>query len=209
MSGDPYAKSARWYDSFVEPFARKLRMIGMKMFPVQEGMSVLDVGCGTGTHLGIYKKAGCEVFGIDSSSAMLDIAQAKLGERAELCLGDASQMPFPDESFDLILVIFVLHEMPAPIRSLVISEIKRVMRKSGRLLIMDYHPGSTRFPKGWFYKIVSIVFEILAGGEHYKNYREFMANRGLPPLIVENRFLVDKKRIISVAPVGLYLLHLG
>lgn len=101
------------------------------------------------------------------------------------------------------------HEMPAPIRSLVISEIKRVMRKSGRLLIIDYHPGSTRFPKGWFYKIVSIVFEILAGGEHYKNYREFMANRGLPPLIVENRFLVDKKRIISVVPVGLYLLHLG
>ena len=127
MSGDPYAKSARWYDSLIEPFARKIRMIGMRMFPAQDGMSVLDVGCGTGTHLDIYKKAGCEVFGIDSSSAMLDIAQAKLGERTE----------------------------------------------------------------------------------HFRNYREFMANRGLPPLIAENRLLVDKKKIISVAPVGLYLLHLG
>jgi len=209
LSGDPYAKSARWYDSLVEPFARKLRMIGVDMFPPHESMSVLDVGCGTGTHLGIYQKFGCKVFGIDSSPAMLDVAHAKLDEYAELSLGDASQMIFLDESFDLILAMFVLHEMPAPIRSLVINEAKRVMRKTGRFLIIDYHSGPIRFPNGWFYRIVSIFFEVLAGREHFINYRNFMANRGMPPLIVENELLIDKQRIISGGTAGIYLLYKG
>jgi ubiquinone/menaquinone biosynthesis C-methylase UbiE len=118
-------------------------------------------------------------------------------------------MIFLDESFDLILAMFVLHEMPAPIRSLVINEAKRVMRKTGRFLIIDYHSGPIRFPKGWFYRIVSIFFEVLAGREHFKNYRDFMANRGMPPLIVENDMLIDKQRIISGGTAGIYLLHKG
>jgi SAM-dependent methyltransferase len=110
MITDPYSKKAKRYDAFVEPFVRELRVIGMKMFPLVKGMSVLDIGCGTGTHLEIYQKGGCTVVGIDSSPAMLEVARAKLTERAELHLGEASHMPFPPESFDLVLAMFLLHE---------------------------------------------------------------------------------------------------
>ncbi len=48
----------------------------MKVYPPKEGMLVLDVGCGTGTNLSLYHEAGCSVFGIDSSPAML--AEAKI-----------------------------------------------------------------------------------------------------------------------------------
>jgi ubiquinone/menaquinone biosynthesis C-methylase UbiE len=206
ISGDPYAKKAKGYDAFVEPLVRQLRVMGMKMYPLDEGVSVLDIGCGTGTHLEIYQKAGCKVVGIDASSSMLEVARAKLTGRAELHLGDASHMPFPHESFDLVLAMFMLHEIPAPIRPSVINEAKRVTKRSGRFLVIDYHPGPVRFPEGWLYKMVILFMEILAGREHFRNYRDYMANGGLRPLIGENGLAIDRGRIVGGGTVGLYLL---
>jgi ubiquinone/menaquinone biosynthesis C-methylase UbiE len=59
MKADPYKKSAAKYDTFVEPFNKALRQIGLKLYPPKKGMRVLDVGCGTGTTLQLYQKAGC------------------------------------------------------------------------------------------------------------------------------------------------------
>ena len=75
------------------------------MYTPVKGALILDVGCGTGTNLNLYQKAGCKVCGIDSSLAMIDIAREKLGQRAELRIGDASQMPYPDDLFDLVTVM--------------------------------------------------------------------------------------------------------
>jgi len=205
--GDPYAKKAKGYDAFVEPFVRTLRVIGMNMFPPDKGMSVLDVGCGTGTLLELYQKTGCTVVGIDSSPSMLEIARVKLTKGAELHLGDASNLPFPDESFDLTLAMFILHETPAPMRSSVINEAKRVTKRHGRFLAIEYHPGPVRFPWGWLYKIVTFLLELLAGREHFRNYRDFMVTGGLQPLIAENGLTIDKKKIVGGGTAGLYLLR--
>jgi ubiquinone/menaquinone biosynthesis C-methylase UbiE len=207
MSRDPYAKKAKGYDSIVEPLVRQLRVMGMKMFPPDEGMSVLDIGCGTGTHLEIYQRAGCKVVGIDTSSSMLEIARSKLTGRAELHLGDASHMPFPHESFDLVLAMFLLHEIPASIRSSVINEAKRVTKRSGRFLVIDYDPGPARFPVGWLLKMVILFMEISVGRAHFWNYRDFMANGGLRPLIGENGLAIEGERIVGGGTVGLYLLR--
>jgi ubiquinone/menaquinone biosynthesis C-methylase UbiE len=207
ISGDPYAKKAKGYDACVEPLVRQLRVMGMKMHPCDEGMSVLDIGCGTGTHLEIYHKAGCKVVGIDASSSMLEVARSKLTGRAELHLGDASHMPFPHESFDLVLAMFILHEIPVSIRSLVINEAKRVTKKSGRFLVIDYHPGPFRFPEGWLFKMVILFMEISVGRVHFRNYRNFMANGGLRPLIGENVLAIDRERIVGGGTIGLYLLR--
>ena len=66
MSSDPYKKTAKQYDRYVEPSIAALRQIGMKMYQPKEGMHVLDVGCGTGTNLMLYHEAGCKAFGIES-----------------------------------------------------------------------------------------------------------------------------------------------
>ena len=60
----------------------------------KDSYRILDVGCGTGTQLTLYKKTGCTLFGIDASPAMLRIARRKLGETADLRLGDAANMAF-------------------------------------------------------------------------------------------------------------------
>jgi ubiquinone/menaquinone biosynthesis C-methylase UbiE len=204
---DSYQKYATRYDAFVEPFIAALRRIGLKMSSPQEGMLVLDVGCGTGSSLHLYHAAGCRVYGIDASSSMLAIARNKLGPRASLQLGDASQMPFADGRFDLVVAMFILHEMPAEIRPLVMSETLRILKREGRILIIDYHWARTHFPAGWFYKTVILFFEIAAGRRHFKNYRDFTAKNGLAELITSQKLALEKNKIVTGGNIGLYLLR--
>ncbi|MCP3953457.1 MAG: class I SAM-dependent methyltransferase, partial [Desulfobacterales bacterium] len=148
MRKDPYRRTAKWYDTLFQSVNAGLIAMSMKMFPPVQGMSVLDVGCGTGTQLGRYQRAECEIFGIDPSPAMLKVAREKLGERAELHLGNAASMPFGNGAFNLVTAMLVLHEMSPVNRDLVIEEMKRVLKENGRLLLIDFHPGPLRPLKG-------------------------------------------------------------
>ena len=207
MRKDPYQKYAARYDTFVEPFNTALRRIGLKMFPPKEGMLVLNSGCGTGTSLRLYQNAGCRVFGIDVSPSMLAVARNKLGRRADLRIGNASQMPYPDGIFDLVVAMFMLHEMSGKIRPLVMREKVRILKPDGRILLIDYRIGRMDFPVGWFYKSIILFFEIAAGREHFKNYRDFMAKNGLAGLIDAQNLIIEKKKIVSGGNIGLYLLR--
>ena len=175
------------------------------MYPPRQGMHILDVGCGTGTNLLIYHQAGCKVSGIDLSPSMVEVAQKKLGDRAEILLGDASKMTFSNDSFDLVTGFLTLHEIPANIRPAVIYEMTRVMKREGRMLLIDFHPGPLRFPKGWMYKAVIIFFEIMAGREHFKNYRDFLSRKGLSPLLSGQNLKVQDEKIVSGGTVALSL----
>jgi len=207
MKVDPYKKNAKLYDTFIGPLTSGLRTLGMKMFPPREGMAVLDVGCGTGIYLALYQKAGCNVSGIDQSPSMLQVARNRLGESAHLYLGDASNMPYPDKEFDLIIMSTVLHEMPRAVRVAVINEAKRTLKEDGRILLIDFHPGPIRPLKGWLYKSIITFIEFAAGGEHFGNYRDFIANKGLPAIASAHGLSVDKEKIVSGGNIALFLLR--
>ncbi|MBM4305705.1 MAG: methyltransferase domain-containing protein [Deltaproteobacteria bacterium] len=206
MVNDPYRRYALKYDTFVEPFNSVIRQIVIKSFPVKEGMKVLDVGCGTGTNLMLYHKAGCLVHGIDLSPSMLEVARNKLGEHADLRVGDASQMPYQDNFFDLVTSMLTLHEIPYRIRSQVMKEMIRVVSREGRILLTDYHPGPIRFPKGWMFKAIILLFEVVAGREHFKNYRDFLKKKGLPELIGAFKLVVETKKMISGGNIALFIM---
>ena len=204
---DPYKRFAGSYDTIFEPLNSGLRSIGLKMLPPNPGMKVLDIGCGTGAHLKLYQKAGCEIYGIDTSPSMFEQAKQKLGEDANLHFGDASKMPYPDSQFDLITSSTVLHEMPPEVRSNVLGEAKRVLKKDGHILLIDFHTGPFKPLKGWFYKSIITIAEISAGREHFKNYRRFMRVGGLPPLIQKHSLVVEKQKILSGGNMVICLLH--
>ena len=206
---NPVKKTAKKYDSFVEPFNRALRKIGMKLYPPVAGIKVLDVGCGTGTTLNLYQKAGCNIFGIDSSPAMLSIARNKLNSQAELLLGNAAKMEYSNETFDLIIGMLTLHEMSQNVRSNVLCEMIRVLKREGRILIIDFHPGSIQFPKGWMYKAVIYFFELMAGLEHFRNFRKFMAINGILGLIETRKLTMENVKIVGGGNLGIYVLRLS
>ena len=205
MKKDPYKKLAQYYDRFVEPVNHTLRKIVLKIQPPEKGIQFLEVGCGTGTNLQLFQQSGCHVSGIDLSPAMLDQARSKLGDKADLRLADAAQMPFADESFDIVLAMLTLHEMPGEIRSNVIKEMLRVLKFTGRIVIVDFHPGPLQIPKGWFYKMIILFFEMLAGREHFRNYRHFIAHKGLRPLLETKQVVIEKEKIIGGGNIALYL----
>jgi ubiquinone/menaquinone biosynthesis C-methylase UbiE len=207
MTEDPYRRFAGLYDTIFEPMNRGLRLLGIRMFRPKKGMAVLDVGCGTGVHLELFQRFQCRLHGIDSSPSMLDIARNRLGEAADLRLGDASQMPFEDQSFDLITSMLVLHEMKHQTRIAVISEMKRVLKDSGHLLLIDFHPGPIRPLKGWVTKTIIVLSELAAGREHFKNYRHFMAIKGLPAIIDETSLGIEKEKVVGGGALALFFLN--
>lgn len=204
---DAYRRVARWYDRIFGGINAGLRGIGLKMFPPREGMDVLDVGCGTGIQLASYQQAGCRVTGIDASPAMLQVARRRLGERARLDLGDAAAMPYQDEAFDLVLATTVLHEMPPAVREAAVSEMTRVLRADGRILLIDFEAGTVRPFRGWITRGIIAASEVAAGRRHHHNYRNYMARGGLQPLLDAQGLSPDQRKIVSGGAIGLYLLH--
>jgi len=207
MDNDPYRKSAAHYDRFVGPVTHALRHTGMKMYPPKPGMKVLEVGCGTGLNLMLYRQAGCSVYGIDLSPSMLEVAYTKLGEDADLQLGDASNMRYQNNFFDLVIAMFLLHDMPSDIRPAVMREMIRVTKQEGRVLIIDFHPGPIRFPMGWIYKALILFIERVAGREHFSNYRDFLSRKGIPGLIEPQKLIVDRQRTVRAENIAFFLVR--
>ena len=203
---DPYQFIAQWYDKLFEPINKGLRVLGLRMFLPEAGMSILDVGCGTGSHLAFYQRYDVNLFGIDTSPAMLSLARERLGDGAELYQGSATEMPYPNSSFDLIISMLVLHEMDQPIRLAVLDEIKRVLKSTGRVLLIEFNPGRVNSFEGFRTKLVIFLSEIAAGWKHYRNYRHFMSINGLKTLAEAAGLVVDKEKVVAGGPLVLDLL---
>jgi ubiquinone/menaquinone biosynthesis C-methylase UbiE len=117
---------------------------------IAPGESVLDVGCGTGTlAIAAAKAAGPtgSVHGIDPSLDLLTRAQKK-ARRAHVDVrfhsGTGERLPFADDSFDVVLCTLVFHHLSGPSMHDTLAEILRVLRRSGRLLVVDI--GGTQDP---------------------------------------------------------------
>lgn len=110
--------------------------------------SILEVGVGTGLTLARYPNTST-VAGIDISSEMLSIAQARAkrlnNPNLHLAVMNAEEMDFPDNSFDCVTVPYVLSVTPHPER--LVAEIRRVCRAEGTILILN-HFSDTRL--WWF-----------------------------------------------------------
>ncbi len=95
------------------------------------GERLLDVGCGVGDSLRLFRQKGCEVTGIDSSPSCLEDIRKGLENRAALYLGEPEELPFSDNEFDLVTMVASLEYMNDPARA--IAEAIRVCR--GRMFI--------------------------------------------------------------------------
>ena len=70
-------------------------------------------------------------------------------ERVALKQADASRLPSPAASYDQVLLFFLLHEQPAPVRRATLAEVFRVVRPGGRIVIVDYHRPAPWHPLHW------------------------------------------------------------
>lgn len=109
---------------------------------VEEGSTVLDIGCGAGFDLFVASQlAGPhgKVFGVDLTKEMTDRAQANLDlmdvKNYEMHNISSEQLPFPDNSFDVVISNGVINLSPDKPR--LFAEIYRVLKNGGRLQFAD------------------------------------------------------------------------
>ena len=107
---------------------------------------VLEVGCGLGTDAARFARSGARYTGIDLTQRSIELARERFrqeGLAGEFQIGDAEQLSFPDDSFDLFYSHGVLHHTPDIDRA--IREARRVLRPGGEAMVMLYHRRSFNY----------------------------------------------------------------
>ena len=105
---------------------RKIVLSALKGIKAEK---ILDVGCGTGGNLNLFNGF---VVGLDISLQALKLAK-KRKPNAILCQGEAENLPFHNESFDLVLALDLLEHLQDDVKGL--REMYRVLKKGGNVLI--------------------------------------------------------------------------
>jgi len=105
------------------------------------GLEILDAGCGEGYLSRILAKKGANATGIDSSTKLIEAARSQnLADALSVSfdIGSVDDLPYPDSSFDLVVCNHLVNDLFDPSKP--ISEFARVLRSSGRLIILMLHP---------------------------------------------------------------------
>jgi ArsR family transcriptional regulator len=102
--------------------------------------ALLDIGTGTGRMAELFAPHAERIVALDKNLEMLRVARAKLQHlptaQIELVQGDFADLPFPDSSFDTVVLHQVLHFAADPAPAL--AEAARVLRSGGRIAIVDF-----------------------------------------------------------------------
>lgn len=171
----------------IDPFVfrgqlRALRRRTLDLARLQPGDVVLDVGCGTGTlALDVAQRVGSagHVAGIDPSAQQISHARAKAARRRlpiEFQNGVIEQLPFPEQTFDVVLSTLMMHHLPAPLKRQGLAEIARVLKPGGRLIIADFTRKQERQGRAAHFH---------AGGSSLPELAALVTNTGFSPVETE------------------------
>jgi SAM-dependent methyltransferase len=136
MEKDEYRKHFELEDSYWWFIGRRLVMAEV-LKPLQYSdsrLKILDIGCGTGINLVFLGDYG-EAFGCDLFPEAIDFSRRR-GLKS-LARARIQQLPYPDETFDLVTTLDVISHKGVPSETEALREAARVLKKGGYLLILD------------------------------------------------------------------------
>jgi len=181
------------YSTVIDPLLRNIRIYTPEFSGMKAGDRVLDVCCGTGDQAFHYAKRGIVASGIDLSPGMIKLAEKnkeKQGLRdVSFQIADAVNLPFRDNFFDYASISLALHENERTARDKIISEMKRVVKKEGALIFVDFQ---VPLPKN-LYTYLAKAIEFIAGKKHHRCFRDYIEQGGLDEILKKNQ-LPETKR---------------
>lgn len=130
---------ARRYDLFNDVLTmgidRQWRHDVVEACAAAPGKQVLDLAAGTGTSSEALRQAGAEVYPTDLSLGMLQVGKQRL-PHLDFVAGDALQLPYADDTFDVVTISFGLRNVEDTAAAL--TEMMRVTRPGGRLVVCEF-----------------------------------------------------------------------
>lgn len=135
---------------------------------LRPGARALDLGCGTGEDTAELVAAGMRVIAFDRSRFRLRRAR-RCAPGARFVVGDMTRgLPFPDESFDLVVASLSIHYFDWETTCRIVREIARVLRPGGRFLCRVNRVGDVHFDYGRGTEVEPDFFEVRPG--HTKRF---------------------------------------
>ena len=107
----------------------------------------LDVGCGNGKTSSKLIDLGYRTTGVDFSGKAVESCMELLGDRASFRVASATELPFPDGSFDYITAVHVLEHLTDDELSVAVSEFTRILRNGGFIFTRTFSDGDLRSTK--------------------------------------------------------------
>ena len=150
-----YTGTAPVYDIWGAVTESKAREIAMARAKIRDGEVILEVAVGTGlTFFEILKaNPNGENAGIDLTPAMLEKARRRAAKAGavnyQLEAGDAYNLQFPDQHFDLLMNNYMFDLLPEKDFLTVLTEFKRVLKSGGRLVLVNMTRGERFYEKFW------------------------------------------------------------
>jgi len=131
--------SGQWDHLRSELFGDRFHLHAMLSL-IEPDLTVGDLGCGTGQVSELIAPHVAKVVAVDGSSDMVQAAKKRLKglHQVEVRRGDMEALPIDDGTLDVAVVALVLHHVPEPARA--IAETSRVLKRGGRVLIVDMQP---------------------------------------------------------------------
>ncbi len=121
-------------------FEKLHHLLRLVPFDETRGLRVLEVGCGAGVDLARFARAGALVTGVDLSAAAIDLARTNFSQQGltgEFRVADGEQLPFADDSFDLVYAHGVVQYTAHPER--LVRECRRVLKTGGQAIFQVYN----------------------------------------------------------------------
>lgn len=180
------------YSTVIDHLLRDIRIYIPEFSGMKAGDRVLDVCCGTGAQALHYAKRGIIATGIDLNPGMIEVAEKNKRKQSlrniSFQMANALDLPFEDNCFDYASSSFALHEKERAARHKIISEMKRVVKKEGALVFVDFEAPLPQ--KAYSYLIKSAEFA--AGREHFRHFKDYIEQGGLHELLKENHLHAEK-----------------
>lgn len=177
-------ESGMFYSNIIDPILAPMRK--RVAAEIRHGEKVIDIACGTGAQLADIANIASSVTGVDLSESMIDYATKRNIPNSTFIVNDASDLSiFKSKRFDVAIMTLALHQFPAELFSLILTEMKRIANKT---IIVDY---AVPLPKNYA-GIGSKLAEFLAGREHNRNFKEYSRLGGLNQILPEKGFKINK-----------------
>jgi SAM-dependent methyltransferase len=124
---------------FIEAKAERLLELAARRIGSPERLNALDVGCGAGLTDRFLTGRFGDLAGTDVSQTLLQSARAE-NPSVRYELAEPERLPFADASFDLSFAICVLHHVEVPDRARFVTEMRRVTRPGGLVVVFEHNP---------------------------------------------------------------------